>query len=44
MAVVGEKEAESGTVAIRSRDTAQTVTLPLADFIAQISKEIADRV
>ncbi len=43
MAVVGEKEVESGTVAIRSRDTAQTVTMPLDEFIAQIGKEIADR-
>ena len=44
MAIVGVKEAEEGTVSVRSRDTAQTTTMTLDEFVAFITKEIKDRV
>ena len=44
MLVIGQKEAESGTVAVRNRDTAQTETMTIDEFIAKIKKEIKDRV
>ena len=43
MVVIGQKEAEEGTVAVRSRDTQQTETMSLDDFIAKITSEIKDR-
>ena len=43
MVVIGQKEAEEGTVAIRSRDTQQTETMSLDDFIAKITDEIKNR-
>ncbi|MBR6918284.1 MAG: threonine--tRNA ligase [Clostridia bacterium] len=43
MVVIGQKEAEEGTVAIRSRDTQQTETMSLDDFIAKLKDEIANR-
>ncbi len=44
MLVIGQKEAEEGNVSIRNRDTTETETMPLADFIAKIKKEIRERV
>ena len=44
MVIIGQKEAEEGNVAIRNRDTAQTETMTLDEFIAKITKEIKDRV
>ena len=43
MVVVGPKEAETGNVNIRSRDTGEAVTMTLDEFIAKITNEIATR-
>jgi len=39
MVIIGQQEAENGTVSIRNRDTAQTVTMSLDEFIAKIKSE-----
>ncbi len=44
MVIVGQKEAEEGTVSIRKLDSTETVSMPLDDFVAKISQEIKDRV
>jgi len=44
MVIIGQKEVEERTVSIRNRDTAQTETMSLDEFIAKISGEIKDRV
>ena len=44
MLVIGQKEAEEGTVAVRNRDTTATETMTLAAFIEKIKAEIRDRV
>ena len=44
MVIVGQKEAEEGTVSIRSRDTGETVAMALDEFLAKIDREIKDRV
>ncbi|MBP5609787.1 MAG: threonine--tRNA ligase, partial [Clostridia bacterium] len=44
MVIVGQKEADEGTVSIRSRDTGETVTMKLDEFLAKIQGEIKDRV
>ncbi len=36
MLIVGEREAEEGTVTIRRRDTADQETIPFEDFVARI--------
>ena len=43
MLVVGDKEAESGTVSLRSRRAGDEGALALADFIANIKEEINSR-
>lgn len=43
MLVVGDKEAEEGTVAVRARKEANGGTKSLADFIAQITAEIESK-
>ncbi len=43
MLVIGQKEAEEGTVSVRHRDTADTELMSLDDFVAKITKEIKDR-
>lgn len=43
MLVIGQKEAEEGTVSVRHRDTADTEVMSLDDFVAKITKEIKDR-
>jgi len=43
MLVVGDKEAEEGTVAVRARKEENGGTKPLADFIAQITAEIESK-
>lgn len=43
MVIVGQKEAEEGTVSIRHRDTGETVTTTLGEFVAEIKDEIANR-
>ncbi len=44
MLVIGDKEAESGTVSVRSRKDGDLGAMPLDEFIAKIQKEIADKV
>ncbi len=44
MLIVGQKEEEDDTVSVRSRDTGETVTMPLDEFVAKLEKEIRDRV
>ncbi len=44
MVIIGQKEVEEGTVSIRNRDTAQTETMTLDEFVAKITAEIKDRV
>ncbi|MBQ7935524.1 MAG: threonine--tRNA ligase [Clostridia bacterium] len=41
MVIIGEKEAEAGTVSVRSRHDGDLGTMPVADFIALI-KEVID--
>ena len=43
MVIIGQQEAENGTVAIRNRDTAQTTTMPLDEFLAKIKDENTNR-
>lgn len=44
MLVIGEKEAESGQVAVRSRAEGDKGAMPLADFLAMATEEIANKV
>lgn len=44
MLVIGQKEAEDGTVAVRSRDTQQTETMSFDDFIEKITRETKERI
>jgi threonyl-tRNA synthetase len=41
--VVGAKQAEAGTVAVRLRDGTDLGAMPVADFIARIGGEVANR-
>ena len=43
MLILGEKEVASGMVAVRDRETDQTTVMPLDDFCAKLSREIAER-
>jgi len=43
MLIIGQKETEEGTVSVRSRDTAQTETMPLDVFVEKLTKEIRER-
>ena len=40
MLVLGDKEAESGTVAVRSRKEGDLGTMPVEDFIAKLEEEV----
>ena len=44
MLILGAKEAEAGTISIRLRDTGDTITMSLDEFIEKVQKEIKDRV
>ena len=44
MVVIGQQEAESGTVSIRNRDTLETTTMTLDEFIEKITRENSERV
>ena len=44
MVIIGQKEAEDGTVSIRNRDTGATETMSLDSFLQRITTEIKDRV
>ncbi len=44
MAVVGQREAEAGTVAVRGRgEGKKQVVLPVADFVARVQEEVRTR-
>ena len=43
MVIIGQQEAENGTVSIRNRDTLETHTMSLDDFIAAIKSENESR-
>jgi threonyl-tRNA synthetase len=43
MLVIGQREADEGTVSVRHRDKDDLGAKPLADFIAEISNEIQNR-
>ena len=43
MLVIGAREAEGNTVAVRTRSGEDLGAMPLADFIAKISEEIVSR-
>ena len=42
MLILGEKEAEEGNISVRDRSN-ETVQKSIEEFVAEISKEIADR-
>ncbi len=44
MVIIGQQEAECGTVSVRNRDTAETVTMTLDEFLEKITRENRDRV
>ena len=44
MVIVGQQEAENGTVSVRNRDTAETTTMTLDEFIEKITRENRERV
>jgi len=44
MVIIGQQEAENGTVSIRNRDTAETTTMTLDEFIEKITRENRERV
>jgi len=43
MVIVGQNEIETGTVSVRDRDTDQTTSMSLDEFIALIDKRIAEK-
>ena len=43
MLIIGQKEIENHTVSVRCRDTNQTETMTLEDFLSKMQKEIAER-
>ena len=43
MLVIGQNEVEAGNVTFRSRDTGESTTLSLEDFIAKVRKETTER-
>ncbi|MBQ2048779.1 MAG: threonine--tRNA ligase [Spirochaetales bacterium] len=43
MLIIGAKEEEEGSVSVRSRDTGETVSMPLSDFVAKVTVEIRNR-
>ena len=43
MLILGAKEEEEGTVSVRSRDTGETVSMPLEAFVEKVTTEIKNR-
>ncbi len=43
MLIIGANEAANGTVSVRDRETDQTTTMTLDEFVAKVTKQIADR-
>ncbi|MBQ9782412.1 MAG: threonine--tRNA ligase, partial [Clostridia bacterium] len=44
MVIIGQKEVEENIVSVRNRDTLQTETYSLDEFVAKITKEIKERI
>ena len=44
MVIIGQQEAENGTVSIRNRDTAETTTMTLEEFVEKITRETRERI
>ena len=44
MLIIGQQEVENGTVSVRNRDTGETKTMSLDDFLSHIRAEIAQRI
>ncbi len=44
MIIIGQKEVEENVISVRNRDTLQTETYSLNDFVNKITKEIKDRI
>ena len=44
MLIIGAKEEEEGSVSVRSRDTGETVSMSLPEFVTKVTTEIRDRV
>ena len=44
MIIIGQKEVDENVISIRDRDTLETVSMQLDDFIKKITSEIKDRV
>ena len=44
MIIIGQKEVDENVISIRNRDTLETVSMPLDDFIKKITLEIAERI
>lgn len=44
MIIIGAKEIENNVISIRNRDTDQTVTMPLDEFVEKITTEIKERI
>ena len=42
--IIGEKEVQDGTVAVRMRGKGDTGAIKLAEFIAQVKADIANKV
>ena len=43
MLIIGAKEVETNTVSVRDRDTDETVTMTLDDFLSKLCKQIEER-
>ena len=43
MLVIGQNEVEAGNVTFRSRDTGESTTVSLEEFIARVQKETKER-
>ena len=44
MVIIGQQEAENGTVSVRNRDTAETTTMTLEEFVEKVTRENRERV
>ena len=42
--IIGAKEVETNTISVRERDTNQTITCTLDEFIARLKKETIERI
>ena len=43
MLIIGAKEVETNTVSVRDRDTDETVTMTLDEFLGKLCKQIEER-